>query len=536
MSSEIISARRENVSTSYISARAENNLKYLEGDVKATSEYIYENQVIDAINIVNEFYKNNRRAISITKKTKVGMDGLMIEIAMRMTTHIDDNFVVNPSNVRIITGMSNMEWEREMKIKTPSCFKDNIFHHGQLKKGKLKNISNALIIIDEIDTGDKEKQVLHETLKESGILDIDYMIKNNIRFIFASATMIKELYDLYKWGDLHYLYKMTIPKTYIGHKEFLEKKIILDFFPLDTPENVEKWLNDDIINFYKEDKRIHIVRVNKNVNIIQDTCIIKKIKYLTHNSTDKISNEELNKLFEEELEEHVVIIVKGFYRRANLIPNKWKMRIGAIHELYSRNVDDSVQIQGLVGRMTGYWKHIIDSGHKTGPYRCSIKSIEKYEESFIDPFGNNSYKTSGFNKKKGKLSSSNKSTMLSYKNIKGLEQLEEEYKTNNEYTRGFKIFDTQKENDEYSKSFGSKRKASYDIDENGFKLCSTTYKGIHSLKEIIDIATVSKLGSNLDKPIDSLKVGEFAYRRYVCYENINDNKSCKYITVWIKKN
>ena len=44
------------------------------------------------------------------------------------------------------------------------------------------------------------------------------MKNNNNRFVFISATIIKELYDLYSWGTLHESYNMTIPKSYIGHK------------------------------------------------------------------------------------------------------------------------------------------------------------------------------------------------------------------------------------------------------------------------------------------------------------------------------
>jgi CRISPR/Cas system-associated endonuclease/helicase Cas3 len=197
--SDIISARRDYVIKAYESAKAENYQRFLEGDDKATAEYIFPNQIKDANEIVYKFYKKNTHVVSIQKKTKVGADGLMIEIAKLLTTHIDDNFVVNPANVRIITGMSNAGWEKDMIDKAPSCFKDKIFHHGKLLRADLMNISNGLIIIDEIDTGDKEYQVLHTTLKDAGILDVAHMKKHNNRILFISATMIKELYDLYCW-------------------------------------------------------------------------------------------------------------------------------------------------------------------------------------------------------------------------------------------------------------------------------------------------------------------------------------------------
>lgn len=423
----IISARRDAVLQAYNSARAENRVRFLEGDDKATAEYIFPNQIEDANNIVNKFYESDIRVISIQKKTKVGADGLMIEIAKLLTTHIDDNFVLNLANVRIITGMSNAGWEKDMIDKAPNCFKDKIFHHGKLSRSDLRNMQNGLIIIDEIDTGDKEFQVLHQTLKEAGVLDVKHMKEHNNRFVFISATMIKELYDLYRWGELHELYKMTIPESYIGHKDFLDKEIIKEFYPMNTLVTAEKWVKEDIIDNYGSDYRVHLVRLNakgknSNVDIVENACIRQGIIFRNHTSKDKLSEDEIKEFFKEPLTQHIVLGVKGFFRRANLIPNCWKLRIGATHELYTKKVDNSVQIQGLTGRMTGYWRDSIERGHKTGPHRTSIKAIEEYETTYNDPFGNNSYQTAGFKKKKGKIVAG--PTMLSAKHVENLESVD----------------------------------------------------------------------------------------------------------------
>lgn len=423
-SNDLISARRESVLQAYNSAVAENRVRFLEGDDKATEEYIFQNQKEDANNIVGMFYNHDRRVISIQKKTKVGADGLMIEISKLMTTHRDDEFVVNPAVVRIITGMSNVDWQNQMIDKAPTCFKDKIFHHGKLSKSDLMSLEHALIIIDEIDTGDKEYQVLHRTLKEAGVLDVNHMKEKNNRFVFISATMIKELYDLYRWGELHELYKMTIPPSYIGHNDFLKKNIVKEFYPLNTTENAEKWIQEDILNHYGDtDYRVHIVRLNaKNVNIVKNACSHKHVVFRNHTSTDRLSEADINEFFKEPLPQHIVLGVKGFFRRANLIPNRWKLRIGATHELYTKHVDNNVQIQGLTGRMTGYWRNDIESGHKTGPHRTSIKAIKEYETTYIDPFGSNSYQSVGFKKKKGKVIAG--TTMLSAKHIANLEAVE----------------------------------------------------------------------------------------------------------------
>ena len=420
----LISARREDVLQSYNSADASNHRSFLEGDVKATKEYIYSNQMEDAQNIVNMFYNQDFRVISVQKKTKVGADGLMIEVAKLLTTHIDDEFIVNPANVRIITGMSNAGWEKDMKDKAPSCFKDKIFHHAKLTKANLRNINNGLIIIDEIDSGNKEYQKLHDTLKDAGVLDVEYMKENNIRFVFISATMFKELNDLYKWGDLHALYKMTIPDSYIGHIDFLGLGIAKEFYPLDNKEAAERWIKEDILD-YDTDYRVHIVRVSdKTANFVEKACNKNKVKFINHNSKDRIPQELLIKLFEDPLSEHIVLGIRGLFRRANNIPNAWKIRIGATHEFYTSKVDNSVQIQGLPGRLTGYWRHIIEGGHKTGPYRTSIKSIKEYEDAYNEPLGSGSYQTQGYKKTNGKVSTGNIKTMLSPSHIRNLEPVD----------------------------------------------------------------------------------------------------------------
>jgi hypothetical protein len=235
--------------------------------------------------------------------------------------------------------------------------------------------------------------------------------------------MIKELYDLYRWGELHELYKMTIPAAYFGHNDFLDDDIVKDFYSLSSAENADKWVQEDILENYLTDYRVHIVRVTtKTVDVVHNACIRKKVAFRNHTSTDRLTEEEIKEFFKEPLTQHVVLGVKGFFRRANLIPNRWKLRIGATHELYTKVVDNNVQIQGLTGRMTGYWRAEIKGGHKTGPHRTSIKAIQEYERTYIDPFGINTYQTSGFKKKKGKVSAD--PTMLSAKHITNLEAVD----------------------------------------------------------------------------------------------------------------
>ena len=421
MEHSILDLNREIVLNDYQSATKKNKELFITGDVKASSEYIFPNQKEDATIICNKFYETPIRVISIVKRTKVGMDGLMIEIAKNMTTHPDNNFVLHRNNIFFITAMSNISWEDDMKDKIPSCFKDNVYHHGKLQrlKTKLRNIKNAIIINDEIDSGDKEDQKLHLILKESGILDMKYMEENNIRFVFVSATMINELRDLYKWGNKHYTHYMTIPDNYIGHKEFLELSIIQEYYPINDDETAEKWVQEDILQNYVLDYRVHIVRTDeKNKDFIFNACIRNNIDFKNHTSDDRISYEDLSDIFNN-ISTHLVIAVKGFYRRANLIPNEWKKKIGATHERYVKKYDTNVQVQGLPGRMSGYWKQELLNGHKTGPHRTSIDAINEYEEFYKNPFGKIKYSTTG-----------SKKLFVNPKNIQNLETINQIDTTN----------------------------------------------------------------------------------------------------------
>jgi len=519
---DLIAARRESVIQAYNSAKAENHLHFLEGDDKATSEYIFPNQMDDANNIVNKFYMYNRRVISIQKKTKVGADGLMIEIAKLLTTHIDDRFIVNPANVRIITGMSNAGWEKDMIDKAPNCFKDKIFHHGKLSRSDLTNMRNGLIIIDEIDTGDKEYQVLHTTLKEAGVLNVEHMITYNNRFVFISATMIKELHDLFRWGELHELYKMTIPSSYIGHIDFLEKEIIKEFYPMNINNNAERWIQDDIINNYGNDYRVHLIRVNsKTVDMVHNACIRKGVVFRNHTSTDRLLEDEIKEFFKEDLIHHIVLGVKGFFRRANLIPNRWKLRIGATHELYTKTVDNNVQIQGLTGRMTGYWRDDIDRGHKTGPHRTSIKAIEEYEITYDDPFGYNNYRTAGFNKKRGRVVAD--PTMLSTRNIENLEAVNLPVIVNDAVDINlYRIYSDEDVVRDVCNILGYQYHSTED-NADGFKETSlNTRKSVVSLQDAVNKVPTAYGTNN----------GVRSYRTYYpCYVDTTDKDSLRFVVI-----
>jgi hypothetical protein len=422
LSPDVIAANRNAVSDSFRAAVSENRRRYLRGDANAGSEYVFPNQMEDAVAVTRMFYEDNYSAVSVIKKTKVGANGFMIALAYHMTTHSDDDFVVNPDNVRFITGMSNKKWEDDMKGDAPTIFKDKVFHHGSLKDANLSGLRDALIFIDEIDTGSNEKMVLETTLSESGLLDIEVMKNNNIRFVVISATMTRELYQMYRWGEQHHnIYRMTIPPNYIGHEDFVKMNIVCEFYPVNTLESAFKWVKEDLVDNYGTDYRVGIIRTTaKDRNHIANACALLGVGFRDHTSTDRIDDAEFKTIFEAPRSKHIVIAVKGLYRRANLIPNRWKKVIGPVHEAHGQAPDANVQTQGLIGRMTGYWRDIVENGHKTGPYRTSLQAIEQSVNAYADPFGKCPINTRDFKKRKGGEVKRNIPSLVEVNNIANL--------------------------------------------------------------------------------------------------------------------
>ncbi len=369
--------------------RVEYDTKKLKCEIQKSQKsiYVYENQTCDAHNIVNEFYENRKiRIITLIKLPKLGANGIIMEISKIFATHSDDNFILDKNNIFLITGMNCVRWEEEYKNFTLEEFKINVFHNGRLKdfKKKLTTInSNLLIIIDEIDVGDGKTQRLDDIL--SNFYNENNIEEQNIRFIFISATPAKQL-KILENTKLHTKYALTVPNNYVGIPYFLEKNIIKQYYPMNNKENVHRWINEDIINNYGTDYRVSFVRCDKdNSDLIKDVCAEYNIEFFEHNAKHNLySNEdEINfeNIFENIVKnKHVVILIKGMFRRAELIPVKYKRLIGAWHDKYVEKPDAGTAAQAGPGRNSWYWGDELDNGHKIGPIRSDINSLKQYCE------------------------------------------------------------------------------------------------------------------------------------------------------------
>lgn len=371
--------RREYISKSYETKKVE-----LEGDNihDLNYEYVYKNQIEDANKIFKKFYENDLNAVGVRKRVKIGATGLIISIFKLFGEHNHDYFGVNPNMMLLITGYNNKEWEDDMKKQLPCFMTNNIFHHGQLKKIKkrLQTIRNGLIIIDELDVGNKEESILHKLLYDSGLWNIQQIRERNIRFVLISASGLSEFKLFEDWGSLYYQkIFMTVPNHYTGIEYFLDKGLYKDNYQIKEKMDVVRWIVEDILP-YGNDYRIHEIRVNtKNKNIIsiiKKCCNDMNIDCVLHTSKQFQDYSKLVKHVETH-KKHMIVILKELHYRATLYPLRVKKKIGARMGRYSQSpsMDTTAQNQ----RMCGYGlKSLIEQGYKFGPFRENIDMISEY--------------------------------------------------------------------------------------------------------------------------------------------------------------
>ena len=422
-----IERNRRIVKRDFETAEDLNEKAFESGDPKATTEFIYPNQRHDAANVVNLFYesRNNDQpchAVSIKKNVKVGADGFMMAVAQAMCTHPDDDFVIPPENVLFLTGMSNRDWQDTLSHDIPPVFKDKVFHHGQLQNAQLSNLRNALIFVDEIDTASKEDQKLHNLFRDAGLMNFDTLRQNRIYMVFITATLARELPQFHAWGPAHINYTLTTPSTYCGIEYYLEKDIIQESYDLSEPDNIAKWIDEDILSNYGDDYRVHLVRMPRGkkaqgiATVFKHIAETKGVKFYEM-STDigdeiikSIKDNRYNQLFKQQRTSHIILGLKGKLRRATRIPDEYKLQIGAIHVSATRSIDNNVLAQDLPGRMAGYIRSQLEAGHKIGPIRSDVKGLTEYVKEFNGEV--TSYKSWGFETDKEGNIKKLKSTMV----------------------------------------------------------------------------------------------------------------------------
>jgi hypothetical protein len=498
-------------------------------------EIYYENQEATATEVVASIRLVDIVFQMVVAPCQSGKTGCMLA-TIDMLLQSDSN--VNPDNIFVITGLSDVEWVSQTKKRLP-FIGDNVIHRGQLRKSStiLKNIKNALIIIDECQIASKEDMSLDKLLEKTGLKDLAYLKDNNVNIVEFSATPNSTLNDIELWQTCSKMHIMKPGQGYKGHSTLIDNHRLYqaqDLFITNDPEaglpyDYEDARNNDIkpatdaikdvknkIEMSYTRPRFHIIRtptgtkaetvIGRFKTIFGDEYMYKKCYVGEEQLMD-----ELTKI----PEKHTFLFIKEKARCAVTFAKK--NLIGILYERLPKTPKTDVIVQGLAGRACGY---DVDDGIIVFSDVDNVKIYVKMVNSDFQDREDFTY-TGQKSKKKTHLHP------RGYNNARGEANVEQEAPT---YTTEscVEVFNTHEEAKAYWKEnlgthIGSRGpNKPKKTDNRGFLTTSIRADThVYSLNEV-------KANKNVGLSEKTNK-----YRYYPCYENTNDINTVKYVLIYL---
>lgn len=470
---------------------------------------IYENQKTTACEVIAALCNKKVINVMVVAKTQSGKTGTMISVIHEFVTHPCN--LIPLKNIYIISGLSSRDWMIQTKERMPELIRERVYHQDNLMRAFLDDIKdkeNILIIMDEIQIAAKEKQTLYKTFQEAGFYDKQYLFKKDIKIVEFTATPDGTIYDLQEWKENASIIKMEPGKGYVGANDLLRMNRVKQYKNLkDIGEvrEIKKFLE---INPNLQ-KKYHIIRVNvgngKNKVIEHFKNVFgDKAEYINHFQND---SSDINDTLELEPLLDTFIFIKEKLRCAKSIT---KTHLGVVYERYSEQVDDTVIIQGLVGRGTGY----DDNG--TSVYFTNIDSIKKYEKLWQSSFEDKEIKWQSKTTKLARGKIVQKSTYNDIEHM-GFKRTKAD-KIDSKVEEFSKLEDAKKF---VKEEVGGSPRPKITLDSDGF-----VQSNIRSVKKKRSISDIIK-----DK---NWGLGEKnKYRIHPCYKDLKDINSLKFIVLYI---
>lgn len=429
--------QRENILKS---ARDKEEFLALDG-----KKFIYPNQQ-DAANKVLEAYKNGSIAVCLIAQPGTGKTGTAQAVMIHMATNPNDDEIIYAENIINCTGMSDNDWEQQFKNSVLPAFRDQIYHRQNLirQTDKLRTLKNGLIIPDECHIASGSKMTIAKTLKEAGLLDINFLEFRNIKMLDISATPDAVLHDYAKWGNKCSIIKIQPGPSYKGFEVMLEENRIIDapnFEEIDDYFNLLDLLEERYKNTTKKYFIFRLLDQDKIINF-ENICDELDWNYLNHNSDERI--DEIDTVLKNPPVKHTIIFIKGFWRASKRISNM--NHIGATYEPIPKIRNSSGAAQSNPGRFCDNYEYSGDQlDINLRPLHfCDKGAIEQYVEWFNNDcdFSISEYKSNRISSNgKGKVSS--KPTKVSAKIVNGIN--DNETVNQGDTDKDFRIFETQDE-------------------------------------------------------------------------------------------
>jgi len=356
---------------------------------------IYDNQTKTSLEIIAKLQNRKRINVMVIAKTQSGKTGTMLSVIKQYLNQSTMHIPIE--NIYIITGLSDTEWTAQTRDRMPAKLQQRVYHRDNLTRNFIKDIKdkkNVLIIMDEIQIAAKDNQTINKIFETAGFYSIQELLKRDIKIIEFTATPDGTMYDMKKWGE--YACKITMEPGigYVGSSKLLESSRVKPYKDLCGYNKYTDSINPIVYENIKEIKediekytepKYHIIRtpngpksdktINNFYSVFSDSDIRHNI--IKYDMESEIEN--INTILANVPDDHTFIFIKEKLRCAKTLH---KTNLGVLYERYTKHPNDSVIIQGLLGRATGY-----DDTGDTIIY-THIPSIIKYQTLWENNFSN----------------------------------------------------------------------------------------------------------------------------------------------------
>ena len=354
---------------------------------------LFPNQISIADEILSSLNDSKIFNVMVIARTQSGKTGAMLAFINSYVTNINKS--IPTENIYIITGLSSISWKHQTKNRMPKALHDRVFHRDDLLKYQskfikdIKNKKNVLILMDEIQIAAKYKQTINKVFEKCHLNNLQYLFKKDIKIVEFSATPDGTLYDIEQWNPENKKVILMDPGIgYTSSYNLYEQKRIYQCRDLychnKMGERDMNMINKNIgeiktliNNNYNNEPAYHIIRThnndkkkNKRIKTIENFKIIfeDSVEYEFFDGETEETN--INNILEIKPKKNTFIFIKEKLRCAITLNKKY---LGILYERAVKSPNDSVMIQGLLGRGTGY-----DDNGKTLIF-THIPSLKKYE-------------------------------------------------------------------------------------------------------------------------------------------------------------
>ena len=330
-----------------------------------TMEKVYTPQKQLTAQIVNALTVQRHNIVTCVAPMQWGKTGTICKTIELMTNPALGD--IDPTNVYVLTGISDNEWIRQTKKRLPKEYHSNVYHLSNMKNISCASMDNNLFIIDECHVASRKSQTISKILDTVFHMDIHHLRNNKIVLISATPTNI--IMDLRENCIRNCIVHAPKVDSYTGVDTLLQQQRII---PIQYDYRSQRQMDIffDTMKKYTTPK-YHIFRFRELKHQpgimeqkIQSYCHKYRFDHLCNTSEYCAGN--MDSIMKTAPQRHTVILIKGRWRAAKTLNQD---HIGVLVE---SGKDYNAVVQGLPGRMCGH------NTSSDSVVFTNIKAVEEY--------------------------------------------------------------------------------------------------------------------------------------------------------------